>query len=186
MKRFFALVLCLALVLGLMPATVLAADVPTKCQHCGTTPTWEVMPTSWSNLTAGHYHYYLNADVSPKQLVTPENVALTICLDLNGHAITTDGRAMIVWHGSTVNIMDSSASQNGMISGSTGSNNTVGGSLAVTKNGTLRLYSGTLRFKRDDVGLGVLFGLELYKYEFAGLFMARWRSLAVRCWAAIW
>ena len=51
--------------------------------------------------------------------------------------------------------MDSSAEGDGYICGSTGSNNTASGSLAATKNGTIRLYSGTLKFKRDDTGLGV-------------------------------
>ena len=151
MKRFFAMLLTLTLILGMVPA-VAAESVPTKCQHCGTTPTWEVMPTSWTNAT-GHHHYYLDKDVTPKQLLTPDDA--TICLDLNGHSINTDGRAMIAWNRGTINIMDSSANQTGYICGSTGSNNSASGSLAATKNGTLRLYSGTLKFKRDDTGLGV-------------------------------
>ena len=147
-----ALVLCCLLAIAAMADT----DAPTTCQACGTTPTWEVMPTSWKSLKAGHYHYYLSENVTPGQLVTAENVSgITICLDLNGHSITTDGRAMIAWHGSTINIMDSSADQTGYIRGSTGNNNTAGGSVAVSKNGTFRLYSGTLKFKRDDTGLGL-------------------------------
>ena len=31
------------------------ATVPTTCQACGTTPTWEVMPSTIPT-TAGHYH----------------------------------------------------------------------------------------------------------------------------------
>ena len=107
MKRFFAMVLSLALLLGLMPATVLAADVPTKCQHCGTTPTWEVMPTNWKAKPEGHYHYYLDKDVTPSQLYAGENIKMDVCLDLNGHSINTDGRAMIAWYGSTINIWKS-------------------------------------------------------------------------------
>ena len=108
MKRFFAMVLSLALILGMVPA-VAAESVPTKCQHCGTTPTWEVMPTKWTDKPAGHYHYYLDEDVTPGQLYAGENIKMDVCLDLNGHSINTDGRAVIAWYGSVINIMDSSA-----------------------------------------------------------------------------
>jgi len=155
MKRFFAMLLCVAMVLGLLPAVALAAEIPTTCQVCGTTPTWEVMPTNWKAKPAGHYHYYLDKDVTPGQLLAGTDIKMDVCLDLNGHSINTDGRAMIAWYGSTINIMDSSANQTGYICGSTGSNNSASGSLAATKNGTIRLYSGTLKFKRDDTGLGV-------------------------------
>lgn len=154
MKRFFAMVLSLALVLGLVPAVSVAA-APGVCQACGTTPTWEVMPTNWKAKPTGHYHYYLDKDVTPGQLLAGTDIKMDVCLDLNGHSINTDGRAMIAWYGSTINIMDSSANQTGYICGSTGSNNSASGSLAATKNGTIRLYSGTLKFKRDDTGLGV-------------------------------
>ena len=47
MKRFFAMLLCVAMVLGLLPAVALAAEVPTICQACGTQQTWTVMPSSF-------------------------------------------------------------------------------------------------------------------------------------------
>ena len=151
-----ALYILLALVLCCLFAVAAVADteVPTTCQACGTTQTWTVMPTSWSSLTAGHYHYYLDADVTPNQLVTKEGVTgITICLDLNGHSINTDGRAIIAR--GVVNIMDSSSAGTGYVCGSTGKNNTASGSLAAVKGGKIRLYSGTLKFKKDNTGLGM-------------------------------
>lgn len=123
--------------------------VPTTCQACGTTQTWTVMPMTIPT-TAGHYHYYLSKDVTPGQLLVKEGV--TMCLDLNGHSIKTDGRAMIIYNGAAVNIMDSSEGQTGFLQGSRGSNNGAGGSICVQENATLKLYSGTLKFQMDDTG----------------------------------
>ena len=154
MKKVLYIVLAAALCLLLAVAAMAGTDVPTTCQACGTAQTWTVMPTSWSSLAAGHYHYYLDKDVTPAQLLPKENVETTICLDLNGHSINTDGRAMIAWNKNIINIMDSSSARTGYICGSTGSNNTTAGSLAAAK-GTIRLYSGTLKFKKDSTGLGM-------------------------------
>ena len=145
---------CALLALGVMADT----QVPTTCQACGTTATWTVLPSSVASLKAGHYHYYLSGDVTPGQLIFPENVGTTVCLDLNGHSIQTDGRAMYIKKAATVNLMDSSAGETGFICGSTGSNNTASGSVHVANGGKLNLYSGTIRFQKDDVGLGVTRG----------------------------
>lgn len=140
------LTVCLFMQLGLGAR---AATVPTTCEACGTTPTWEVMPATIPT-TAGHYHYYLDKDVTPKQLLVQAGV--TMCLDLNGYNIQTDGRSMIVYNGAAVNIMDSSAAQTGFLQGSRGSNNGAGGTICVQENATLSLYSGTLKFLMDDTG----------------------------------
>ena len=145
-KKLLIVTLCVAVCLLLALGVLADTQVPTTCQACGTTPTWEVMPTKWTDKPAGHYHYYLDKDVTPAQLYAGENIKMDVCLDLNGHSINTDGRAMIAWYGSTISIMDSSAEQSGYICGSTGKNNSASGSLAATKNGTIRLHSGTLQF----------------------------------------
>ena len=75
---------------------------------------------------------------------------MTICLDLNGFNITTDGRSLGVYSGCVLNIMDSSEEQTGYTQGSTGDNNTVGGTMF--NYGTVNLYSGTMRYVYDGTG----------------------------------
>ena len=36
----------------------------------------------------------------------------------------------------------------------------------------------------DDVGIGVLFGLDMYRYDFAGLLMHAEHLEAIRCWTS--
>ncbi len=154
MKKAFYIVMAAVLCCLVTVVATAGTDTPTTCQACGTVQNWEVLPASWKGLPAGHYHYYLDKDVTPAQLVTDEGVTgITICLDLNGHSINTNGRALIAR--GVVNIMDSSAAKSGYICGSTGNNNTASGSLAAINGGTIRLYSGTLRFKKDDTGHGL-------------------------------
>ena len=144
MKRFLAILVCTALVLGLLPATTLAAAAPDVCQACGTSQKWEVMPDPIPT-AEGHYHYYLTGAVTPAQLLVKSGV--TVCLDLNGYGIDVPGRAMIAYNGSTVNIMDSSSEGTGYMSGSDSkANNVSGGTITVQENATLNLYSGTLKF----------------------------------------
>ena len=154
MKKVLYVVMAVLLCVLLAMAAMADTAAPTTCQACGSAQEWEVMPSSWKTLTAGHYHYYLDKDVTPGQLVTAEGVTgITVCLDLNGHSINTNGRAIIAR--GVVNIMDSSAAESGYICGSTGTNNTASGSLAAVKGGTLRIYSGTMKFQKDDVGTGL-------------------------------
>lgn len=155
MKKALYIVLAAVLCALLSVAAVADTEVPTACQACGTAQTWEVMPESWADLKAGHYHFYLGDDVTPKQLVAPKDLGITVCLDLNGHRIKTDGRAMIAYNQVVLNIMDSSSSADGYVCGSTGSNNTASGTVAVSNGGTLRLYSGALKFEKDDTGTGL-------------------------------
>ena len=149
MKKLICLLVALVALCALTVLVSAETTVPTTCAACGGTPTWEVMPATIPT-TAGHYHYYLDKDVTPKQLLVQAGV--TMCLDLNGYSIQTDGRSMIVYNGSAVNIMDSSAAQTGFLQGSRGSNNGAGGTICVQENATLSLYSGTLKFLMDDTG----------------------------------
>jgi len=149
MKKLLCVLLAVTVLCALTVLVNAETTVPTTCAACGTTPTWTVMPDTIPT-TAGHYHYYLDKNVTPKQLLVQAGV--TICLDLNGYNIQTDGRSMIVYNGSAVNIMDSSAAQTGYMQGSRGSNNGAGGCICVQENATLSLYSGTLKFLMDDTG----------------------------------
>lgn len=152
MKKLLCLLVAVMAVCLLSVLTFGAAaedTVPTTCQACGTTQTWTVMPKTIPT-TAGHYHYYLSGDMTPGQLLVKEGV--TLCLDLNGHSIKVDRRAMIVYTGAAVNVMDSSADQTGYIQGQRGTNNQVGGTISIQGDATFNLYSGTLKFLMDDAG----------------------------------
>ena len=126
-------------------------DIPMgwKCAHCKKNVSWNALPATIPT-TAGTYHYYLTGPTSSSQLLVKSGVSL--CLDLNGYGLDANGRAMIVYAGSTVNIMDRSSKGTGYFSGSRGNNNTKGGTITVQSDATLNLYSGTLRFQMDDSG----------------------------------
>ena len=156
MKKTILLTLCLALT-ALLALNAFAAQTPSVCAACGTQQTWTVMPASFSSLTEGHYHYYLDKDVTPKQLVIADNANATVCLDLNGHSIQTDGRAMHFGKGATVNLMDSAGG--GFVCGTTGGNNIASGTVALKSGSTMNLYSGTIKFLKDDVGQGMCRGV---------------------------
>ena len=146
MRKLFCLFA--VLIACLMLATVASAEatVPTTCQACNQEVTdWQVAPSSFAGLEGGHYHFYLNNNVSYYWL-TPGKTAdpVTVCLDLNGFHNTKEGRVLGVYNGHTVNIMDSSADQTGYMEGKKGTNNPTGG--AIFNLGALNLYSGTLKF----------------------------------------
>ena len=146
----FALVACFMLA-TVASATEVETTVPTTCQACNEEVTdWQVAPGDWSKLAGGHYHFYLDKNVSYYWL-TPDKTAdaVTICLDLNGYHNAKGGRVLGVYSGHTVNIMDSSADQTGYMEGKKGTNNLSGGS--IFNFGTLGLYSGTLKFNSDGV-----------------------------------
>lgn len=163
MKKILCLLLALAVCCMLITVAAAAdtATVPTTCAAGCEDPVWEPLPSgnTWRTLEAGHYHYYLTQnDTSYRYTPNPGGTvsstnsgnAVTICLDLNGYNITTNGRALGVYKNCVLNIMDSSAAQTGYIQGSTGDNNSVGGTMF--NYGTVNLYSGTMRYVYDGVG----------------------------------
>lgn len=146
-----ALVACFMLATVASATEVEEASVPTKCQACNEEVTdWQVAPSDWSKLAGGHYHFYLDKNVSYYWLTPGKTAdAVTICLDLNGYNNAKGGRVLGVYSGHTVNIMDSSADQTGYMEGQKGTNNVYGGS--IFNYGTLSLYSGTLKFNSTGV-----------------------------------
>jgi len=159
MKKTILFVLCVVTCLLLAMSVMADTQAPTTCHACNAQKTWTVMPESWKTLTEGHYHYYLDKNVTPGQLITPSDVNVTICLDLNGYSIETNGRAMSLNSGTVLNLMDSSAGETGAVCGTTGSNNTASGTIAMKKGCQFNLYSGTVKFSKDDVGLGMCRGV---------------------------
>ena len=106
MKRLIAWALALAMILAVMPVSVLAEGemaIPAthshsaaqhKCEHCGEAVTWTAW-TSTTSLPTTAGHYYLTADVKisaqAKLTGTTEQV---ICL--NGYTINANSK--LVWY----------------------------------------------------------------------------------------
>ena len=156
-----ALVACCMLATMASATEVEEATVPTTCAAGCENPVWEPLPSgnTWRTLPAGHYHYYLTANntqyrytPNPTGTISSTNSGekVTICLDLNGYNINTDGRSLIVYSGCVLNLMDSSEAQTGFVKGRSGSNNLVGGTIDV--RGTFNLYSGTMIYEDDGTG----------------------------------
>lgn len=156
--------ICAIAIIGTAEET--QVNVPTTCAACGGSPTWQPISAlgdlkNLSALEAGHHHVYLDSVVNLTssqqiQLGKDGTTGITVCLDLNGFGITSDGRASIIYQGNTLNIMDSSAEQTGYICGNRGSNNVQGGTISVQSGAELNLYSGTLRFQWNDTGARTL------------------------------
>ena len=156
-----ALVACCMLATVASATEVQEASVPTTCAAGCENPVWEPLPSgnTWRTMKAGHYHYYLTANntqyrytPNPTGEISSTNSGekVTICLDLNGYNINTDGRSLIVYSGCVLNLMDSSEAQTGFVKGRSGSNNLVGGTIDV--RGTFNLYSGTMIYEDDGTG----------------------------------
>ena len=162
MKKFLGILVVLIAVC--MIATFAAAEdtevvVPTTCAAGCESPEWQAYSAvgNLNNLTAGHHHVYLDSAITPEQILLGRSEAgVTLCLDLNGFSINTNGRTAIVYTGSALNIMDSSAEQTGYICGTRGDNNEAGGTISVQPTAELNLYSGSLRFTWDDEGTQTL------------------------------
>lgn len=146
MRRSLAFLCTLALLLGMIVPSAMAAD--TTCSCCGATN------VTWTNFTADTVpepgvHYRLFDDVEKKGQWTLETVG-TYCIDLAGKTLTTDSRAFIAGNNTTkpavvLNLMDSSANQTGVIE-SSGSTNSAwsAGVLYSCNNATINLYGGTV------------------------------------------
>ena len=157
MRKLLCFVLTLVACVLLTTAVSAETVVPTTCEACGGAEVeWVALTASnkWYNLDEGHYHYYLAGnDTTYRYTPNPTETTVTstnscnpvtICLDLNGYHISTAGRALGLYNGCTLNIMDSSEAQTGYVEGGHGTNNLVGGT--IFSYGELNLYSGTLRY----------------------------------------
>lgn len=121
-------------------------EIPTfDCAHCDGTVEWK----AWDETTVvdnsiASGHYYLTAPVT----VGETNIGIAadqdVVIELNGHTITASETSRAFYVYGTLSIQDSSAEKTGAIVGGTvsGAN---GGTIYVTTNATLNLYSGTIR-----------------------------------------
>ncbi len=124
------------------------ADVRYECPHCQTFVKWEPFTTT-APVVAGTYHYYLDKDYgtsAAKQYTI--NGGAQVCLDLQGHSYSTNGRTLnISGSGSVLSVMDTVGG--GSVNGKAGSNNPGGGTVSVGGSNTFNLYAGTLTFTHD-------------------------------------
>ncbi|MBR2311161.1 MAG: DUF4886 domain-containing protein [Oscillospiraceae bacterium] len=128
------------------------------CEACKRNVVWtNITDAAMDSITcfsAGHYRLTENVTTSQMSL---SKMTGTICLDLNGFDYTSTGRAFLLENpsGSTVkntlNIMDSSEGQTGVLTGMGGSSAMASGIIRSYKNTVLNIYSGTLKF--DDRGI---------------------------------
>lgn len=162
-KRIFSLLCALTLLAGCLGVCASAETTRTAyCEACKETVTWEPMVYGTYAGDQTHLHYYLTANKtstsSSDQVLVKDG--RTMCLDLNGKSWTSYGRSFGVGGNCVVNLMDSAGG--GQVTGfskktasSAGTNNTGGGTIWVSADGTLNIYSGTYVFegRTSDYGL---------------------------------
>ena len=141
MKKIACFLITLALAVCLLPVS--AAEV---CPACGQTVTWETIPSSVPT-AAGHYHYALAKEKTNSQWILKEGV--TICLDLCGKTLRSEGRMFNLSTGSQLNILDSVGG--GKAIAATGNNNVTGGLITIAKGAVCSQYGGTLSLETKYV-----------------------------------
>ena len=127
------------------------------CEACQRNVIWTHITDkdmdSIGTFSAGHYRLSESVTTVQQSL---KNMTGTICLDLNGFGYTSSGRAFLLENPSgsdvknTLNIMDSSKEQTGILTGMGGSEAYASGIIRTYKNTVLNVYGGTLKF--DDGG----------------------------------
>ena len=133
-------------------AATSTAEVRYECPHCKQPVKW-VPFTPVDSINAGTHHFYLDKNYSPTSSPASKQVGVIgsaqVCLDLNGYSYETDGRAFYTSDTAVLSIV--STKEGGQIVGTSGTSNPGGGSFSVSGTSTLNLYSGTLKFLKDDV-----------------------------------
>ena len=127
------------------------------CEACQRNVTWTNVTDAYMDsitvFSAGHYRLTENVTTTQMSL---KNMTGTVCLDLNGFSYTSTGRAFLLENPTdstvknTLNIMDSSENETGVLVGMGGSEAMASGIIRSYKNTVLNIYSGTL--KLDDGG----------------------------------
>lgn len=117
------------------------------CEYCKAEVEWTAW-TSAGQKTLGSVpagHFYLKEDISGS---SQKIIKGDVCLDLNGHTLQSNLRALLVsgaqYTNPLLNVMDSKGG--GQVISTGGSNNVGGGTVTVSGGGVLNLYSGTLKY----------------------------------------
>ncbi|MBR4862928.1 MAG: hypothetical protein IKU07_00005, partial [Oscillospiraceae bacterium] len=116
----------------------------TTCPMCGATDiTWEVMTGGNADivyLTGEHLHYYLAEDISNTKFYRLSQEGTMVCLDLNGHTITSKQRVFEIPTDTTLNIMGS-----GTVAGA---NATTYKGAALDVFGRVNIFGGTYKLNK--------------------------------------
>ena len=126
-----------------------------SCSVCGgnVKHAWQPLaPKTGKTMPAGMHHRYLDRTMTAEETVQFQPGSgiegkIQLCLDLYGNGFETSGRALSPSGGTVLNILDTKTG--GYIQGSTGSNNTAGGTL-YAGGAEVNLYSGTLKYKQVE------------------------------------
>lgn len=133
-----------------MDGTNVVVSAGSWCQACQKNVVWTNLSAALSATASGHYKLTKNVSTTQVSLQTSN----TICMDLNGFSYTSSGRLFLLGSNTgvntvTLNIMDNSEKQNGVMQAYGGSAYTAGG-IYVYKNTTLNIYSGTVRVVENE------------------------------------
>jgi len=172
MKRFLAMLLCVCLILGMVPAEIplsasaeaieeLTVDESGQgfCEACNKTVTWTAFSGNSAGTQAlgvkkdgGHYHVYLSADVNARK-ISNDFINLQsgtkMCLHLNGHNLVHGGYIFVA--GSTLNIMGNG---NVTFTATNTSNTYDQAALYANASGIFNLYGGTYSVAEDALAEG--------------------------------
>lgn len=156
-NRILAMLLTLAMVMGMVVAPAAALDVVTEapevCPHCEIPYdecNWQALIVEEPDVTIPSGHYYLDEDLNTVECYKigttggqAAEFAVDVCLDLRGNTLeqtTENTRAFYVYDYSTFTIMDTVGGGQIIGTGKTGS----GGTIYACANSQVDLYSGTL------------------------------------------
>lgn len=140
-KRFLSLLCVLALCLGLLPVTALAAG-----EHDGHSNGWTELTADTTTLSGGSY--YLSGDVEYTGTASI-TVSGEVILCLNGHKLDLNGHHISVGSGASLTLYD--CSTGGVLTG--GSGDTGGG--VYVGGGTFTMTGGSIAGNTANAGGGV-------------------------------
>ncbi len=122
-----------------------------KCPGCNQEVKWTAINAyNYSKLRAGETgHYYLVEDISTTKTIDVQENA-TVCLDLNGHNLSSTQRVFSLPATATLNFVDSVGTS--AVNATMYSSNPVSGIAII--NGTCNIYGGSYRLLESDLEKG--------------------------------
>lgn len=141
-KKILSLCMALALCLGLLPVTALAAG-----KHDSHSDGWTALTADTTTLSGGSY--YLSGDV---EYTGAESITVSgeVILCLNGHKLNLNKQHISVGSGASLTLCD--CSTGGVLTGGSGSN---GGGVYVGGGGTFTMTGGSIAGNTANAGGGV-------------------------------
>lgn len=141
-KKLLSLCMALALCLGLLPATALAAG-----EHDSHSNGWTELTADTTTLSGGCYYLSGGVEYTGAKSIT---VSGEVILCLNGHKLDLKGQHISVGSGASLTLCD--CSTGGVLTGGSGSN---GGGVYVDGGGTFTMTGGNIAGNTANAGGGV-------------------------------